>query len=165
MIAGIVGVLATAAGLIACIYAIEQLEDFRNPAVPLRLAMLGALFMWSISFALLGFAVRFLRFSFLGRAPIVDGLFRTLLLGGGMFLPRVHFFAAGDALLGQSRVGWRCTKRSSCNRSQCLYRNCRSGDLLAHSVQAWSESVNSMKPTMCFTCARTPSSGRASFAR
>ena len=90
-IAAIVGLLATASGVITCGLAIQALEDFSNPAVPFRIASLGTFFTWAVALGLLGLAFRFLRFALSGKAPLIDDSFRTLLLGAGCFFPGFVF--------------------------------------------------------------------------
>lgn len=90
-IAAIVGLVAAVAALIACVYAIQGSEDFENPGVPFRFAVLGTFLMCSIALGLVGFAFRFLRFAFSGKAPIIHDAFRTLLLGAGCFFPGFIF--------------------------------------------------------------------------
>jgi hypothetical protein len=86
-----VGVVALAGSAIATIYAAMALEDFRNPAVPFRLSLLGNLFMWSIALALLFGAIRFLRFAWSGRSTASKPWVRALVLGAGFFFPGFVF--------------------------------------------------------------------------
>src|SRR5258708_16127980 len=73
VISAAVGGIAILAGLVASNYAILAFEDFKNPAVPTRLAVLDNLIMWSIAAALVGLGVRFLRFAWLGSSSTSDG--------------------------------------------------------------------------------------------
>ena len=86
-----VGAIAAFAGLIALAYAIEGLEDFRNPAVPFRLFVAGELVMCSMAFAALAIGTRLLRFGWSGRSPGRGSWVRPVLLGIGCFFPGLVF--------------------------------------------------------------------------
>ena len=79
------------AGLVGVVYIIEALEDFWNPAVPVRLAVLGVFLMCSMAFAALTIGVRLLRFSISGRSGRSASWVRPVLLGVGFFFPGFLF--------------------------------------------------------------------------
>jgi hypothetical protein len=89
--ASIVGVIAVLAGLVAVIYSIEAIEDFRNPAVPLRLAILGEFIMGSMAFAAVAIGIRLLRFAWRGESAGGSGWVRPVLVGIGCFFPGFVF--------------------------------------------------------------------------
>lgn len=89
--ASIVGVIAVLAGLVAVAYSIEAMQDFRNPAVPLRLVVLGEFIMCSMAFAALTVGLRLLRFAWRGRSEGGSGWVRPVLLGIGCFFPGFVF--------------------------------------------------------------------------
>jgi hypothetical protein len=91
MVAAVVGVIAVFAGLVTLAYAIEAIQDFRNPAVPVRLAILGEFIMCSMALAALTIAMRLLRFSFSGRSDRSNSWVRPVLLGSGFFFPGFVF--------------------------------------------------------------------------
>jgi hypothetical protein len=86
-----VGFVALAASALAAIYAHMALDDFKNPAVPFRFAVVGNLVMWSIAFALLLGAVHFLRFGWSGRNTASKPWLRAVVLGAGFFFPGFVF--------------------------------------------------------------------------
>ena len=67
------GVIAVFAGLVALAYTIEGIQDFTNPAVPVRLAILGEFIMSSVAFAALIIGIQLLRFSISGRGERSTG--------------------------------------------------------------------------------------------
>lgn len=89
--AGVLGLVAAFAGALAIIYAISGLEDFWNPAVPLRLAIVGELLMCSMAFGALTIAIRLVRFSISGPSDKGSGWARTTLLSIGCFFPGFIF--------------------------------------------------------------------------
>jgi hypothetical protein len=91
IVASIVGVIAVLAGLVAVVYSIEAIQDFRNPAVPLRLAILGEFIMCSMAFAALTVGLRLLRFAWRGRSDGRSGWVRPALVGIGCFFPGFVF--------------------------------------------------------------------------
>ena len=91
MPAGVLGLLAAFAGALAIIYAISGFEDFWNPAVPLRLAIVGELCMCSMAFGALAIAIRLVRFSISGRSDKGSSWMRTALLSIGCFFPGFIF--------------------------------------------------------------------------
>ncbi len=86
-----VGIVALAASAVAAIYAHMAFDDFKNPAVPFRLALLGNLVMWSIAVALLLGAIRFLRFGWSGKSTTGKPWVRALVVGMGFFFPGFVF--------------------------------------------------------------------------
>jgi len=91
IVAFTVGLLALAASIIAIVYAAEGIEDFTNPAVPLRLAALGEILMCSMSFAAFGIGTRFIQFARHGRNRPSRGWTRPVFLGLGVFFPGFLF--------------------------------------------------------------------------
>jgi uncharacterized membrane protein YeiB len=90
-LAATTGVFALAASAIAVAYASMGLEDFNNPAVPFRLALMGSLSMWSMALALFFGALRFLRFARSGRSTMGKRWVRASILGLGLFFPGFVF--------------------------------------------------------------------------
>ena len=90
-IAAVIGMLAVVSGVVAFAYSVQALEDFQNPAVSFRLALLTTFLMCSIALGLVAFAFRFLRYAIRGAAPVIDDAFRILLLGAGCFFPGFIF--------------------------------------------------------------------------
>jgi hypothetical protein len=91
IIGSTVGLTAVLAGLIALAYAIEGIEDFRNPAVPFRLFVASELVMCSMAFAGLGIGIQLLRFGWNGRSTGRSSWVRPVLLGIGCFFPGFVF--------------------------------------------------------------------------
>jgi hypothetical protein len=91
IVSSILGAIGLFAGLIAGVFTIEGAQDFTNPAVPFRLAVLGELLMCSMSLAALIIGVRFLRFAWRGRNDRSSSWLKTALLGFGCFFPGVLF--------------------------------------------------------------------------
>lgn len=91
IVAAVVGVIAVFAGLIALAYAIEGIQDFTNPAVPVRLAILGEFIVSSMAFAALIIGIQLLRFSLSGRSERSTGWTKPVLLGIGSFFPGFVF--------------------------------------------------------------------------
>ena len=90
-VSSIAGAMAVFAGLVAVAYSIEAIRDFTNPAVPLRLAILGEFIMCSMAFAALTIGIRLLRFAWRGRSEGSSGWVRPVLLGIGSFFPGFVF--------------------------------------------------------------------------
>ena len=91
VIAGILGAMATFAGLIALGYTYEIFRDLYNPDVPVRSTVLGGAL---ISFlALTGFVIgtRFLLFGFGRHADRTRDWARPLFLGAAFFFPGFVF--------------------------------------------------------------------------
>jgi uncharacterized membrane protein YidH (DUF202 family) len=86
-----VGLTAVVAGLIAVAFAIEGIEDFRNPGVPFRLFAVSELVVCSMAFAALGIGIRLLRFGWSGRSTESSSRVRPILLGIGCFFPGFVF--------------------------------------------------------------------------
>ena len=91
VLAASVGIVALGASAVAAIYAHMALDDFKNPAVPFGLALLGNLVMWSIAVALLLGAIRFLRFGWSGKSTTSKPWVRALIVGTGFFFPGFVF--------------------------------------------------------------------------
>jgi hypothetical protein len=91
IVASIVGAIAVFAGLVAVAYSIEAIQDFWNPAVPLRLAILGEFVMCSMAFAALTIGLRLLRFTWGGRNDGRSEWVRPVLVGIGCFFPGFVF--------------------------------------------------------------------------
>jgi hypothetical protein len=91
IVAAVVGIIAVFAGLFAVAYAIEGIQDFTNPAVPVRLAVLGEFIMCSLAFAALTIGIRLLRFSIAGRSDRSTVWVKPALLGIGSFFPGFVF--------------------------------------------------------------------------
>ena len=72
-------------------YAIRGVEDFSNPAVPLRLAILAELLLCSMFLAALGIGIRFLHFAWYGKSDRRESWVRSVLLGIGCFFPGFLF--------------------------------------------------------------------------
>lgn len=85
------GVIGAFAGLVALAYAIEAIQDFTNPAVPVRLAILGEFIMCSMAFGGLTIGIGLLRFSISGRSERSTRWVRPVLLGIGSFFPGFVF--------------------------------------------------------------------------
>ena len=103
IIAAAVGVVAVLASLIAFAKTFWGLEDFRNPAVPFRFAVIGELVMCAIALATLGMGIRFLRFAWSGRSEGSTTWMRPVLLGIGFFFPGLVFSLPLTALWARQR--------------------------------------------------------------
>jgi len=68
LLSGSIGVIAVVAGIFfALAYAAPALEDFNNPRVSFRLALVGNVIVWVITAAAIILGVRFLRFASVSR--------------------------------------------------------------------------------------------------
>jgi hypothetical protein len=86
------------AGVVAVAYAIEAVQDFANPAVPLRLAIFSEFIMCSMAFAALAIcATAAIRMAWRerrkGRLDVAHRYWHRF------FLPRICVFPAGYAAL------------------------------------------------------------------
>jgi len=86
-----VGLLALVAGIIGLAYATEGISDFTNPAVSLRVSVLGEFLLCSMAFVAFGIGVRFLKFARYGRTDQSRSWARPVLLGIGFFFPGFLF--------------------------------------------------------------------------
>lgn len=89
--AGALGVLAFCSGGLAIVYSIRAFEEFWNPAVPFRLALLGELLTCSMAFAALALGMSLMRFSTANERARGAGRLRAVLLGMGCFFPGFIF--------------------------------------------------------------------------
>jgi hypothetical protein len=91
IIAGIIGALALAVGIVACGYTYEVARDFGNPEVSFWPNVLGTTFMGTMALGGLAVGMRFLRFALLGRASEERSRLSAVLLGLGCFFPGFIF--------------------------------------------------------------------------
>ena len=91
IIASTVGAIGVFAGLIALAFAIEGIEDFRNPDVQLWFTTAGELIMFAMALAALCIGIRFLRFGWRGRSDLSGSWVRPILLGTAFFFPGFIF--------------------------------------------------------------------------
>ena len=105
IIVGILSVLAVLAGLVALAYAIWDIGDFWNPAVPFRFNVVGETFMFSTSLTGLGMGITV---SATRRARSeqrgISGRVRPVLLGIGILLSGGCVFAAAHYTLGGAHL-------------------------------------------------------------
>ncbi len=87
IIASILGAIVLFAGIIASVFTIEGLEDFRDPAVSFWFTAIGETLMCSIALTGIGMGGRFLRFAWRGRDERSSSWLTTALLGIACFFP------------------------------------------------------------------------------
>ena len=91
IIAAIIGLLAIAAGLVACGFTLEVAHDFRSPETPFWGNVFGSLFMGAVALCGLTFGIRFLQFAWFGTSQPITGRVSSVLLGLGFFFPGFVF--------------------------------------------------------------------------
>ena len=91
IVAALVGLIAVFAGLIAVSWVIEGLQDITNPAVPLRLTILGEFITCLMAFGSLTISAQLLCFSISGRSSRSTSWVKPVLLGIGSFFPGFLF--------------------------------------------------------------------------
>ncbi len=89
--AATIGLVTLFAGAVAVFYAIDARDDFYNPAVSFRFALLGSLFMWSIAVILALAGFRYLTYARSGKSKESKRWVRVLILGIGSFFPGFVF--------------------------------------------------------------------------
>ena len=107
----IVGVLGVFGGVVAVGYAIEAIGDFGNPAVPVRFAILGEVFLCSMAFFGLALGIFSLRMARNGRGEQKNNWLRPIILVIGFFFPG-FLFSLPLTLFWASRT-WRGDGQSS----------------------------------------------------
>lgn len=90
-VASTVGAIAVFASLIALCYPIQGIDDFRNPAVPFRFAVIGELLLCSMAAAALGLGLHLLRFGWSAWSGRSGSWVRPVVLGVGFFFPGFVF--------------------------------------------------------------------------
>ena len=91
VVAASVGVLAVLGAVLVGFYAIQALQEFRNPAATFALAGLACFSLWSVAAVLLWFGLRLLRFAWSDEGKTLSGWVGAILLGIGSFLPGFVF--------------------------------------------------------------------------
>lgn len=91
IIAGILGTLAAIGSLQPLGYTFEIFKDFWNPDVSFWSNALGVLLASAIGLAGLAIGIRFLLFASSGRSEQSSSWVRPVLLGIGLFFPRLCF--------------------------------------------------------------------------
>lgn len=91
IVASVLGLIVMFASAVALAYAIEGVGDFRNPAVPLHVTVIGELLMFTMSIAGFAMSMRFLRFAQSGRIDPSSSWVKPVLLGIGFFFPGFLF--------------------------------------------------------------------------
>lgn len=91
VIAAIIGLLAIAAGLVACGFTLEVTHDFGSPETPFWENVFGSVFMGAVALCGLTFGFRFLRFAWFGTSQPISGRVSSVLLGLGFFFPGFAF--------------------------------------------------------------------------
>jgi hypothetical protein len=91
ILGSVVGMVAVFASIICLHYAIQGIDDFRNPAIPLLLAATIQLVLWSMALVALGIGIQLVRFGWNGRSDRSTSRPRPILLGIGCFFPGFVF--------------------------------------------------------------------------
>ena len=85
-------------------YAIEAIGDFGNPAVPVRFAILGEVFLCSMAFFGLALGIFSLRMARNGRGEQKNNWLRPIILVIGFFFPGFLFSLPLTLFLGESHL-------------------------------------------------------------
>ena len=103
IIAAIIGLLAIAAGLVACGFTLEVAHDFRSPETPFWENVFGSVFMGAVALCGLTFGIRFLQFAWFGTSQPISWPSVVCSLGPRLLLPWIRLFASVyDSALGHS---------------------------------------------------------------